>query len=319
MQDRGLEPGEVRVDTLDLRSFLAHFPDLVGGNYNLKKIEKRFEQLRVGERILQTRDVEFIFSESPYGKWAELPPNSQLELKLQKVRLRFAPLPDRREAIVERLLEVFRSIFTASVILRFVNPTEFGVFSTPVMDLLQVRGPDLATSYVAYCGELRLWQKEFHMESVAETERALWCYHKAIEMQQDPEDLTKAQRLFETSDFVLRRRAFHTMGPLLKKKRLDLALAISELDPRLSALIAGCEYERLLKRAAAKQMYRPKEKEWRADPALRTLNLAQGVRIDLDEVWNLRNEAVHGLARLDAISVERMIGHIRRHCGSWDS
>jgi hypothetical protein len=160
---------------------------------------------------------------------------------------------------------------------------------------------------------------KFRMESVAQMECALWCFHKALEKQEDPEFLREAVNRFESSEFVLRRRAFHTLRPLLLKPRLDVATAVSEIDPSLAVLVAGCEYEMLLKRSAARRGYRPKEKDWNANAALHLHKLPDGVRIDLDEVWILRNKAVHGSAKLTPTDAERMIDHIRRHCATWNA
>ena len=64
----------------------------------------------------------------------------------------------------------------ASVVLRFVHPQRFAVFSITMTYLLQIQRPTAVDLFVAFCEELSEWQKQFRLSSVAETEMALWAY-----------------------------------------------------------------------------------------------------------------------------------------------
>jgi len=77
---------------------------------------------------------------------------------------------------VLRLLEVFHNVGVVSLVLRFVHPQHFRVFSTPVHHLVQVNRGATVELYLAYCEELAQWAAHFGIPSVAETEMALWAF-----------------------------------------------------------------------------------------------------------------------------------------------
>src|SRR5207248_1348149 len=142
---------------------------------------------------------------------------------LSTKHLVLGPIPANRHEFVLRLLQVFHNVGVASIILRLVHPDQFGVFSTPVLYLVQINCGATVDLYLAYCNELANWAKRF--------EDDLW---------------------------IQRRRAAHVIGPFLRRHgRLQLARILLDEDARLAGKIASDEYERLLGVASLQLWGRP--------------------------------------------------------------
>ena len=80
-----------------------------------------------------------------------------------------SPLVKDGRELVERLLHVFHSLGVASLVLRMVHPDRFGIFSTPIVHLLQIHRAKTVDLYMALCAELRAGQEHFDLPSVAQT------------------------------------------------------------------------------------------------------------------------------------------------------
>ena len=75
--------------------------------------------------------------------------------------------------MVRAVLGIVHDIGVTSIILRFVYPEWFGVFSSPVHALLLVNRMSTLGLYLAYCDELIEYKKKFDLSSAAEAEMAL--------------------------------------------------------------------------------------------------------------------------------------------------
>lgn len=168
----------------DLRKYLDCFPEVCrkkfGRSWSWRSLEKDFEQLRTGKRWLVARDVVKLFerARTPFARYWPKPNEKDLDQILSHHHLVLVPVPPDCRELVERLLAVFHNIEIVSLVLRYVHPDRFGVFSTPVVDLLQIHRPTTVKLYLAFCDELRAWQEHFGLGSVAETEMALWAFHQ---------------------------------------------------------------------------------------------------------------------------------------------
>jgi len=164
----------------DLKSYLARFAEVCrkkfGRAYSFATIEKEFEPLRTGGRTLKARDVLKLFdaNHTPFARYWPKPDEKELARALREAPLYLAPIPGDGCALVARLLTLLHSVGVVSIILRFVHPVDFGIFSTPIANLLQIHRPNTLDLYLAFCRELRVWQEHFGMGSAAETEMALW-------------------------------------------------------------------------------------------------------------------------------------------------
>jgi hypothetical protein len=326
-----METGSHQMAVFDLRRYLAQFPAICRRKFgqvpDFRGLERDFDPLRRGARALQARDVLKIFdpARTPFGeKYWKTPEQKGLDRALRAPRnLMLAPVPKKREELVVALLDVFHDIGVVSLILRFTHPHAFGIFSAPVMNLLQIQRPKIVDLYLAYCDELREWQNRFDLATVAETEMALWAYQElawdAMIAGQSPEDLGT----FDEDVWIQRRRVGQTVGPFLDKYGpLELANFLVERDPILAAMVAGREYERLLRCAVSRyNLGVDVDKRGWALKAIDRLvpgHLSSADKVLLVRTWDVRGVAVHARGELDSEQVELMIETIKRVCRSWD-
>jgi hypothetical protein len=315
----------------DLRRYLDRFPEVCrkkfDRTYPLRALERDFQQLRSGKRWIVARDVLKIFdpARTPFARYWPAPSEKDLDLALSKQHLMLAPVPPGGREFVERLLAVFHNIGTVSLILRFAHPDRFGILSTPVVDLLQIHRPTTVELYVAFCDELRAWQEHFGLGTVAETEMALWAFHQIvggrIYSPGDPE----GRQAFDADVWIQRRRIAQALTPLLAKYGpLELAHILAEEHPKLAGMIAGVEFERLI-RLKAHKFYGRKKRDRKNDVGGLIDEFARHGQIawadgkELQGVWRARNKAVHPKPGLSSEEVEAMVASIERICLPWET
>jgi hypothetical protein len=315
---------------LDLRYYLERFPFVCeskfGQRYDLEDLEKRLAALRNEKHLLTSKDVARIFNPeaSPYAKYWPRPHTKVLDEALKKHRLKLGPLPRHPADLIGRMLAVFQNIGTVSLILQFVYPERFAIFSTPLIHILHVTRPGLVELYTAYCDELRTWTEHFRMPSVAATATALWTYAELAKETADESTGAVAREEFENDIWIQRRIVSHTLRPFLKRYgRLELAYILSEEDPRIAGKIAAEEYERLLNIASRRMYGRPLRREKGVANQLLSDLAAKGLLdlalvTELQLVWETRNRVVHPDNRpITAEEVERMVETVGRVCVPW--
>lgn len=312
----------------DLREYLDRFPDVCrskfGRAYNFATLERDFDQLRAGKRWLVARDVLKLFepTRTPFGRYWASPPERDLDAALKKNHFYMAPAPSDRE-LTERLLVVLHNIGVASLMLSFVHPERFGVFSTPVVNLLQIHRPTTVDLYTAYCNELGEWQKHFHLDSVADTSTALWTFHELTWGKGESPQSQAGRAAFDADVWVQRRRVGQALRPFFKKYGpLELARILVEENPKLAGKIAGEEYERRLRDVARRLGVRLGVK---GSAEILFDRLEQSGYITLEQktllrrIWDTRNKSVHPVTSLSQEEVENMIDTIEQICLAWDA
>lgn len=309
----------------DLKQYAARFDEVTRHrykqSYDLPALEKDFATLRNGERHLSARDVLKLFdpTRTPYGTFWTKPSQKELDAMLSSARVKLSPVPLDEVAFIDSLVRKFHSIGLVSLILRFVHPDRYGIFSTPIVHLLNVHRPHTSELYVAYCQELRTWREHFGMSSVAGTELALWTYLQiAAEVKEGEEQV----RAFDSEIWIQRRRVSQALSPFLEAYGpLELARILVYLDPNLAGKIAGEEYETRLR--VARDIYTPKlpmKMGW-AEALLDQLTtigrISPEENVALREVWKIRNAAVHAGRKPTPEEVEKMIDAVERVCSRW--
>lgn len=149
---------------LELRKYLTRFPDVCqakfGRTYDFAKLERECEPLRSGKRWLAARDVNRLFEagSTPLAQYWAAPYKKRIDVVLNQSKIFLGRLPEKPIGPLKSLLSVLHNMGQVSIILRFVHPSRFAIFSTPLINLLQVHGPDAVRLYIAYCEELHRYQ-----------------------------------------------------------------------------------------------------------------------------------------------------------------
>ena len=315
---------------LDLKSYLGRYDEVCrakfGRTYDFAGLEETFAYLRHQDQWLVARHIEKLFDpkNTPFARYWPQPDLRNLDQTLRQLRVKLAPLPEDPRELIQKLLLVFHNIGTASLPLRFTYPERFGVFSMPVINLLQIQRPKSVEVYLAYCDELRQWQEHFRLKSVAETEMALWTYQQLASEERAGASSSLSDGAFQQDIWVQRRRAAQVLGPFLKNcGALELARILAEESPKLAGMIAGEEYERLL-RGAARRFWPALDTQHKGWAFALIDLMVQGGHIALEEkprlnsIWRQRNISMHPGAQLDAIEVEKMIDNVQEICSRWE-
>jgi hypothetical protein len=314
-----------------LASYVTRFDELsrkkFGRSYDFAALEAHFHEHTTGKRHLTAKDVGKLFNaeNTPFAKYWPRPHAKALDEVLTQHRVYIGPIPDDAVALVQELLAVFHNIGTVSLVLRFVHPSRFGIFSTPVIHLLQVMRPGTVDLYLAYCDELATWSRHFGLESVAQAETALWTFAEFVKLSDSDDEVAKASRDFDDDIWVQRERAAQVIRPFFRRYgRLQLAQILLDEDPIVAGKIAAEEYERLLGMVSLEVRHRPLPREKGAPEALIEELAEKGyIRLEdkpeLKRIWSTRNKVVHPSGkRPEREEVEVMIDFIERICLPWE-
>ena len=315
----------------ELASFLLRWDEICrkkfGHSYDFSALEAYFQEHATGKRHLTAKDVGKLFNpeNTPFSKYWPRPHAKALEEVLTENRVYVGPLSKDSKALIERLLSVFHNLGTASLVLRFVHPSRFGIFSTPVIHLLQVMRPGTVDLYLAYCDELEKWSRHFGMASVAQTETALWTFAELAKLGDNDPQAAKARLSFDDDMWVQRERAAQVIRPFFRRYgRLQLAQILLDEDPIVAGKIAAEEYERLLGIASQHVRHRPLPREKGAPERLIEELAEKGYirqedKPELKRIWFTRNKVIHPAGtRPQREEVEVMIDFIQRICLPWE-
>lgn len=169
-------------------------------------------------------------------------------LKREIDKTEWHDLAEQDHKFVARLFDAFRQIEPVSVVLRFINPIEFGIMSSPVQTVLGIRPRRKQTAtYGAYLKSLRHICERRCFKRVADVEMALWALQVGVldgvlptppkeELAKDYEEDTELRRI-QTRNL--------TVQLLKEMSKLDVADALLDTDVALAGQIAGIEFEQL--------------------------------------------------------------------------
>jgi hypothetical protein len=162
----------------------ALFMDISFKKYRMKidyaTIERAVSHLRNGEAITYA-DLETIAREDlwAFNKYYMWPAREQIEDELEKTwGLIIDPLehPEKEEDMVRGLLVLLKNLSLASILLRFVWPEHYAIYSRPCLKLLRVeRGYDDTEEYFNYNNEMRNYRMSFGLERTADVDMLIWA------------------------------------------------------------------------------------------------------------------------------------------------
>ena len=285
-----------------------------GRRQDLGDIERAVAHVR-SSRQLTYDDIERIkdsrvWDADLFGYW---PSRSEIESILDPAEWDFWNLPKREDKAIAALIDVFRQIEPASVVLRFIVPDHYGILSPPVETVLGL-GPyrRRRDRYKAYLRNLRALQRERGLASAAMVDMALWVLqvgvvdgllhgHPDYEMLQ--EEYKNDGRLRAIQVGNLTSRLFKDLS------RADLAEALLDTNAELAGQIAAIEFEQSIKHLA----------EADPDDSLREIveRLRSHLRLDTEvavrwtQAVNTRNRAIHPGAAPTEREVRELIKAMR--------
>jgi hypothetical protein len=237
-----------------LKKCLQEFPDICklkyGVEFDLAFVEEKVKHLR-RRTPLSYDDLEHFKSPEHwrFDQYWMFPPEEKIRPALEKEIFDFWNLPGKNEEeTVRRLLYIFKSIELASIILRFIRPEHYSIFSAPIQHMLDIRhGRDSVETYLIYLGNLRTICDHYEFSRIADVDMALWVLHeKCFGQHQDPEISGAYQR----DDFMLQLRANNLVAPLADHSEARLARALADVKPDIAALIACHCFETLIRKLA---------------------------------------------------------------------
>lgn len=209
----------------------------------------------------------------------------------------------RKHEIVRKLFAAYRQIEPVSMLLRFICPERYGIYSSPVAHVLGIRPRRTQTAtYEAYLESLRALRDTRHFERIADVEMALWALQLGV-----VDGLLKGrERGLETSykrDSALRQMQAGNLTAQLfsERSKLDLAEALLTTNSALAGQIAGIEFEQLVGERA------DINHDASLQAKIKSLRTSSAAKACLHEARRVRNEAIHNPRGVSADAVQRLI------------
>ncbi len=277
---------------------------------DLAAVERSASKIR-SQRRFNYEDLERIINPvhwdgAIFWRW---PSRKEIDEDLNAVVFDFWHLPKNEDPLLDRLIALFRFIEPVSVILRFVVPQEYGIFSAPVAKVLEVsRGASLVGSYKNYLANIRELRDKKGFGSAADVDRALWVLQLGVLEGRLPEKeragLTEA---FEADDDLRAIRMRNLSERLFSDfTRVQLAQALQPADRALAAQLAGIEFEKMIRKFSG-----DKQRDKDLYNLIEDLSKQNRINSRTKGHWHkhrkTRNIAMHENARLDDKAVANLI------------
>jgi hypothetical protein len=88
----------------------------------------------------------------------------------------FKDLPENEKNVISILYGIFKNIEVVSIILRFIDPENYGIISPPVRYAIGLKAKDnYVDEYLDYLSALRMYTKEYMFGRAADADIALWA------------------------------------------------------------------------------------------------------------------------------------------------
>ena len=297
---------------------LREYPDVTeikyGKRYELHRIEELVAHVRrtgklTPEDVWKIRDNTFWI----YDRHWAIPDPQAVREGLQRVseRLDFWHHLRKRELLVQTLYEVFRNIEIVSIILRFVLPEYFGIYSPPMARILEVRrGHRDTETYLNYLDNLEEIRRHYPgFRSIAEVNMAVWVLHERVYGIHFSEEIRKS---FDEDRFMEGLR-LRNMAHLLDLSDVRLARSLFPVNLRLSAQLAGFCFEQKVRRLYEK-VFRESPQYIDLKDLINRLQGAEAIDGFRAGLWHharvIRNDALHSPEKLTEIGVRDLLAEL---------
>jgi hypothetical protein len=284
-----------------------------GCEFDPDALEPLCQELRTDRsRYFQPGDLDKIFEQGKtvYGYYWRVPKGELLGGPGISLHESQRAKNGWKENIVEKLFARLFRMEVVSVLLSCVYPKDFGVYSPPIIAILQVPPYPPLQHYLKYCEELQEWGRHFlDSENASTADRALWVFYQlAYSPASGLKNRLVYRKAYEEDYWIRQRHAKNTLASYFSEyPPLRQAQFLLEIDLYLAATIAGCEFEARMKDLVPETRRRRLEDlrsviEYLAD----NCGYAHKRR-RLHEIRDLRNMAIHRIAGLTPQKVKMMI------------
>jgi len=169
------------VNFLDQNKYECLFQKIIkqkhGMDVNFEAIEENVKHLRDGG-CLKYQDLEIMADEKywPFKKYWMWPQTEQIGEKLKETEGFFSDLPVSEEEIIRKLDAIFKNLSLVSIILRFIRPKYYAIYSRPPLKILNIeRGENDVDEYMNYLSNLRTLQESLHVFRTADMDMIVWA------------------------------------------------------------------------------------------------------------------------------------------------
>ena len=280
------------------QKYEALFEEICRAKYGMRigfaAIEKSVAHLRQGDTI-EYSDLETIAREDlwPFDKYWYWPSREQIEDVLKKTGgLIIDPIrqADDEPAMLGGLLGIFRNVALVSILLRFVWPEHYAIYSRGVLKMLQIeRGGDDIEELLNLAQFMRVLRYSFGVERTADVDMIIWAISqkrgefeaiKGLIADRLPEEIPLADLLKHASSEPLRMaRAYFNLG-----------------DFQTCAFWTARAFEKILHRECIRKMgYLPHNDDRIVGDLEFLIQCVCGSKVnaELKVLKRLRNDAVH--------------------------
>jgi hypothetical protein len=161
-------------------TFISYFKRIP----SFTEVEKALAQIIHTEKALVFSDIRRLTSKRlwVFEDFWTMPPKKVLKANLKRTKGLFKALPQQEEQVIGILYDIFKNIEVVSVVLRFIDPVDYGIMSPPVKYVTrQSPGKNHVDEYLDYLCVLRQYRDTYDFTRIADVDIALWILcHKCI-------------------------------------------------------------------------------------------------------------------------------------------
>lgn len=291
-----------------------------GRRQDLSEIERSFEPIQETQ-CLTYDHIEILMTKGSldvnmFGYW---PARKEIESDLEKREFDFHNLPGAEEQVIRDLQSTFRQIQLVSVILRFVDKTNYGILSPPVEQILGI-GPTRyhRQKYLLYVKNLQRIRNETDgLSAAAHVDMALWVLSVGVlngELDDEPR-VDRLRKQYDNDPLLRELRVENLTSQLFQTlDRRQLAEALNRCSAlpanELAGQIAGIEFEKSIK-GALRISPTVHENLWPLVRRVRRVCLQEGLDRSRQKRWeeavDIRNALIHPTGSWSTDDIGRLV------------
>jgi len=248
----------MEIEKFDLKTALRYFPDVSSlylGKPKMKELEDIFKPVKNGDEAFSIKHLKILIDkENRYWKfidWWGIPEIKNK--KMEDLKYRFEELQQKDDFVIKRLFKLLGNIEIVSCILRFVDPYNYGILSSPVECLLVVKGKNPIEKYLLYLENLGELKKEYQFTRIADVDMALWTLARILNsssLKDDPK-YKKIYKLYKNKPNAVKKiMARNALEHIWEEKSyLHISDLFLETDYIIAGIIAGRGLEHFVKKS----------------------------------------------------------------------